>query len=163
MAERLAFVEEGITRLRERLFLQTFSDEVWAFGGAHTQQYVTVKEDGSDRFLPENTQHKYSKLPAWMFYGTIVNGRKGPAVFWEKEYGSVDSTRYDAIILANIQAFLEEHLEGYIWMQDNASNHRSKETKINLRRRRIPHIKWPRYSSDLNLIEHVWNWTKNWI
>ena len=81
MAERLAFVEEGITRLRERLFLQTFSDEVWAFGGAHTQQYVTVKEDGSDRFLPENTQHKYSKLPAWMFYGTIVNGRKGPAVF----------------------------------------------------------------------------------
>ena len=76
-----------------------------------------------------------------MFHGIIINGRKGPAIFWEKEYGSVNSTKYDAIILANIQAFLEEHLEGYIWMQDNASSHRSKETKINLCWRRIPHIK----------------------
>ena len=44
-----------------------------------------------------------------MFHGIIVNRRKGPAVFWEKEYGSVNSTKYDAIILANIQAFLKEH------------------------------------------------------
>ena len=89
---------------------------------------MTVLEDGSDRLLPENTQHKYGKLPSWMFYGIIVNGRKGPAVFWEKEWGSINSTRYDAIILANIQAFLEEHPKGYIWIQDNASSHRLKET-----------------------------------
>ena len=38
-------------------------DEVWAFGRAHTTSYVTVKEDGSDRLLPENVRHKYSKLP----------------------------------------------------------------------------------------------------
>jgi len=41
-----------------------FSDEVWAMGGAHTGSFVTVKEDGSDRYLPEYLQHKYSKLPA---------------------------------------------------------------------------------------------------
>ena len=83
-----------------------FSDEVWAIRGAHTESWVIVKEDGSDRYWPENLQHKYSKAPAWMFHGTIIDGKKGPAVFWEKEWGSVNSERYDEYILSNIQAFL---------------------------------------------------------
>src|SRR4051812_26719082 len=58
-----------------------FTDELWANGGAHTTSYVTVNEDGSDRYLPECLQHKYSRAPAWMFHGTIVNGRKDPALF----------------------------------------------------------------------------------
>ena len=67
-------------------------------------------------------------------------------------------------VLSYIQSFLQEHVEeGYIFMQDNAPSHRSYETKINLLRRRIPYIKFPPYSPDLNLIEHVWNWMKNWI
>jgi hypothetical protein len=99
-----------------------------------------------------------------MFHGTIVDGKKGPAVFWEKEWGSVNSERYDEYILSNIQAFLADHpLEGYLWMHDGAGPHRSLETKFNLFRRRIPNIRFPPYSPDLNLIEHVWNWMKNWI
>jgi len=58
-----------------------FSNEVWAIGGAHTVLYITVKEDGSDRYNPKNVQHKYLKVPAWMFHRTIINGRKGPAHF----------------------------------------------------------------------------------
>ena len=58
-----------------------------------------------------------------------------------------------------------EELRGIqlVWMQDNASCHRSKATYANLDRRGIRYIKFPRYSPDLNLIEHVWNWMKNWI
>ena len=52
--ERLAFAEDGITWSRERVLNICFSDEVWATGGAHTITWVTVKVDGSDRFLPEN-------------------------------------------------------------------------------------------------------------
>lgn len=115
-----------------------------------------MKEDGSDRYNPECVQHKYSKQPAWMFHGTIVMGGKGPATFWEKEWGSMDSYKYGAVILNNIQAFLVVNKgHGFIWMQDNASCHRSKETQANIRLRRIPYIKWPRYSPDLNLIKHV--------
>jgi hypothetical protein len=141
-----------------------FSDEVWAFGGAHTESWVTVKEDGSDRYWPENLQHKYSKAPAWMFHGTIVDGKKGPAVFWEKEWGTVNSERYNTYILLGIQAFIRQHpLEGYIFMHDGAGPHRLIKTKFNLFQQEIRNIQFPPYSPDLNLIEHVWNWIKNWI
>ena len=83
--ERLIFARQARLWSRSRLYIQMFTDEVWAMGGAHTTSYVTVKEDGSDRYLPENLQHKYSKVPAWMFYGSIVGGRRGPGIFWEKE------------------------------------------------------------------------------
>jgi len=166
MAERVAFAEEGITWSRERVQKQMFSDEVWAMGGAYTDSWVTVKEDGSDRFLPENLTHKYSKAPAWMFHGTIIDGKKGPAVFWEKDWGGITAEAYDEHILSQIQEFFNDPvnvLEGYIFMQDNAPAHRALETRLNLFRRRIPYLKFPPYSPDLNLIEHVWNWMKNWM
>ena len=141
-----------------------FSDEVWAMGGAHTVSYITAKENGSDRYDQENVQHKYSKVPAWMFHRTIINGKKGPTHFWEKEVGTMNSTKYDRYILSSIQEFFELHSEeGFFFMQDNAPSHRSRETTENLRRRRIPNVKFPPYSLDLNLIEHVWDWMKDWI
>jgi hypothetical protein len=47
--ERFDFATEAKGWSKERLYRQIFSDEVWAHGGAFTQSYVTVKEDGSDR------------------------------------------------------------------------------------------------------------------
>ena len=161
MYERLEFAQQAINWTRERLYLQIFSDEVWVKGGAYTVSFVTVKEDGSDRYLPENLQRKYSKLPAWMFWGTLIKGRKGPYVFFEKEWGNVNSEVYNTYALSLIEEYLT-HDSG-IFIQDNAPSHRSIETKINLLDRHIPWIPWPRYSPDLNLIEYVWNWIKNWI
>jgi hypothetical protein len=62
-----------------------FTDEIWAMGEAYTTSYFTVKKDSSDRYNPENLRPKYSKAPAWIFYGLIVGGKKGPGVFWERE------------------------------------------------------------------------------
>jgi len=76
----------------------------------------------------------------------------------------MNSEKYDAIILNNIDVFLTANRSrGFVWMQDNASCHRSKFTQESIRRRRIPNIQWPRYSPDLNLIEHIWSWIKNYI
>lgn len=54
-------------------------------GGVYIISYITVKEDDIDRYLPETIIYKYSKAPTWIFHGMIVNGHKGPAIFWEKE------------------------------------------------------------------------------
>ena len=83
-----------------------FTDEVWAMRGVHTTSFVTVLEDGSESYLSKYLQHKYSKTPAWMFYGTIVNERKEPALFWEKVWGKINSTNYNEYILVSIAAFL---------------------------------------------------------
>jgi hypothetical protein len=70
MAFRKRFAEEGLTWKRERLRLQVFSDEVWAYSGAFTQEYVTVQVEGNqddirrDRYARGAVQHQYSKLPA---------------------------------------------------------------------------------------------------
>lgn len=160
--QRLEFAREALNWTKERVMNQIFSDEVWAMGGAHTASYVTVRQDGSDRYAPENLQHKYRKLPAWMFFGTIYKGRKGPAIFWEKEWGSINSERYDEHILPLIEGLMLEYPD-LIFMQDNAPSHRSHLTVWNLQRRRIRNIKWPPWAQDLNLIEHIWSWMKNWM
>ena len=65
--ERLNLAEQGSTWPRPYVQRICFTDEVWAFGGAHTSSYITCLQDGSDRLLPECVRHKYSKLPSWMF------------------------------------------------------------------------------------------------
>jgi hypothetical protein len=96
-----------------------------------------------------------------MFHRTIVNGKKGPAYFWEKEYRTINSTKHDRYILTRIQGFFKARgdrptsEESFIFMQDNAPSHRSEETIKNLRRQRIPTVKFPPYSPDLNLVKHI--------
>jgi hypothetical protein len=50
-------------------------------GVAHTQEYVTIKEDGNGRYDAECLHYKYSKRHAWMFHRTIVFSTKELATF----------------------------------------------------------------------------------
>ena len=51
-----------------------------------------------------------------MFHGSIIEGKKGPYYFWEKQWGTMDSEKYDRFILSNIEQFFHEHvLDGYIF------------------------------------------------
>jgi len=83
--KRLFFAEDAIAWDRGRVMRQIFTDEVWQMGGTHTVSYVTCKADNSDRYNDKCLQHKYSKTPAWMFLGSVVGGKKGPCLFWEKD------------------------------------------------------------------------------
>ena len=48
-------------------------------------------------------------------------------------------------------------------MQDGAPGHSARDTLEELAVRDILCLRWPAYSSDLNPIEAVWNWMKDWI
>jgi hypothetical protein len=49
-----------------------------------------------------------------------------------------------------------------ILMQDNAPAHTAATTMCDLQERQIEVMVWPPYSPDLNPIEWVWNWMKDY-
>jgi hypothetical protein len=52
---------------------------------------------------------------------------------------------------------------GLVFMQDNAPIHTAGVVKEWLENSDIPIMEWPPYSSDLNPIEIMWAWLKEWI
>jgi transposase len=48
-------------------------------------------------------------------------------------------------------------------MQDNAPAYKSKSTIEDFAERGIHPVNWPPFSPDLNPIEYVWKWMKDWI
>jgi hypothetical protein len=64
MKERFDFIAETKDWEQSRVQRICFTDEVWAYGGAYTNSYVTCLQDGSNRLLPEYVCHAYSKLPS---------------------------------------------------------------------------------------------------
>jgi hypothetical protein len=97
-----------------------------------------------------------------MFWGCFSGNKKGPCLFWEKKWKSINSEQYCEHTLPLVERHITLH--PYLkFMQDNAPAHSSKYTKTWLQTHGITVIKWPPNSPDLNPIEIVWNWIKQWI
>ena len=97
-----------------------------------------------------------------MFWACFNGTEKGPYLFWEKEWGKINSETYCQRIVPLVQGWLRmrPHLK---FMQDNAPGHAAKATITDLLERGIIPIFWPAFSPDLNPIEKIWNWMKDWI
>ena len=92
-----------------------------------------------------------------MFWGCFHENTKGPGLFWEKDWGTI---KEKAKIISVIDGWIHIHT---IFMQDSVLAHAAKGTIQDLQERRIICFQWPSYSPDLNPIETVWNWMKDWI
>jgi len=93
--------------------------------------------------------------------------RRRPALFWEKEWSTIDSGRYQEHIMPLLQREIyESWVAGHhdvVFMQDNAPTHSSMSTRDFMAVQGIPYITWPPNGQDLNPIETVWCWMNNYI
>jgi hypothetical protein len=97
-----------------------------------------------------------------MFWGCFSGQDKGPGIFWEKDWGSINKEAYCAHTILIIHGWIRLYPELKL-MQDNAPGHAAEYTKKECKSRDIKLIFWPVFSPDLNPIETVWNIMKNYI
>lgn len=113
-------------------------------------------------FNVDCVDEKMKKRVGWMFWGSFTGSEKGPCLFWEKEWKSIDSQKYCEKIVPLIDGMVS--LRPWISvMQDNAPAHASEVTREELKQRNISPIFWPPNSPDLNPIENVWDMMKGYI
>lgn len=145
-----------------------WSDETWVNKTSHRKRYVTRRSGEAlhEDCIREDNGKK--KSIGWMFWGSFSAATgKGPGLFWEKEWGPINKKSYRQRILPHVERWiLQSRLhdgEELLFMQDNAPGHAARETVAALEEMGIQKIDWPPNSPDLNPIETVWNWMKDWI
>ena len=146
---------------REQWDTVLWRDETWATGGRHTRTWVTRRpgEEWNDDCVVDRIQ----RPKGWMFWAYFSGlAGKGPFLFWEKDWGSINKHSYRRRIVP----LIDDHIRGcrergigqHILMQDGAPGHAARETIADIEGRGIQLLQWPPYSSDLNPIERVWHY-----
>lgn len=98
-----------------------------------------------------------------MFWGCFSGALgKGPYIFWERDWGKICSQTYMDHTVPVIHGWMRQY-PGLSLMQDGAPGHRAGATIEELGSRGIYPIEWPPFSPDLNPIERVWHYMKNYL
>lgn len=90
--KRLAFAEEYKDWSIDQWSQILWTDETWVAGGTHRQVLMTRR--AGEEYDPTCIQDRFQRKKGWMFWGCFAGYEKGPGLFWEKDWGSINSQSY---------------------------------------------------------------------
>ena len=101
---RLAWAEAHVSWGIEEWRVILWTDETWVTGGRHRKCWVTRMpgEELEDNCLVDKVRRKRG----WMFWACFSGDQKGPCLFWEKQWKSINKERYCERIVPMVDDYL---------------------------------------------------------
>ncbi|GFT02852.1 transposable element Tcb2 transposase [Trichonephila clavipes] len=133
-----------------------FSDESRFSLSSDCRRQLIWRESGT-AYRPENIQEKdrYPTCSIMVWAGIMINGRTRLHVVAN---GTMTGQRYiDEVLLPHVRLFRGAVGDKFVFMDDNATCHRTLAVQDCLDSEGIQRLVWPARSADLNPIENVWD------
>jgi len=110
---RLQWANDHVNWSMEQWYSILWTDETWITGGRHTRTWVTRRP--GEEWDPTCIVEKHQRKCGWMFWGCFHGETQGPGIFWEKDWGSINSESYCAHTVPIIHEYIELcHREGIL-------------------------------------------------
>ncbi|GFU37384.1 transposable element Tcb2 transposase [Trichonephila clavipes] len=133
-----------------------FSDESRFSLSSDCRRQLIWRESGT-AYRPENIQEKdrYPTCSIMVWAGIMINGRTRLHVVAN---GTMTDQRYiDEVLLPHVRLFRGAVGDKFVFMDDNATCHRTLAVQDCLDSEGIQRLVWPARSPDLDPIENVWD------